>query len=169
MVELLLLTLVITVVVLSIRRGKPVVLDNPLVIRRPGQYHITLAPQLNRVQHFIEKISEHFFRSALPQGDIASHFFEVRDANIRIPGMDFYLMAAAYRGGELYFQAINPLPLSRDADSRVRQIREFSEAALAYHPPDHSAASGEADKLRGAVELTAQQLKISVKVLYEAG
>jgi len=166
MVELLLLTLVITVVVLSIRRGKPVILDNPLIIRRPGQYHITLAPQLNRAQRFIEKISDHFFRSPLPQGDIASHFFEVRDTNLHISGMDFYLMAAAYRGGELYFQAIHPLPLLRDADSHFKQIREFTEAVLAQHPLEHSVASDEADKLRSAVEMTAQQLKISVKILY---
>ena len=68
MVELFLLTLLVTLVVLVIRRGKPVVLDNPLIIQRPGQYHITLAPQLDRAQTFIEQISARFALSHPPQG-----------------------------------------------------------------------------------------------------
>ena len=48
--ESLLLITIVALVVLAIRRGKPVVLDNPVIIHRRGQYHITLAPQLNRAQ-----------------------------------------------------------------------------------------------------------------------
>jgi hypothetical protein len=78
------------------------------------------------------------------------------------------LLAAAYRGGLLYFQAIYPQPLLRDADSHLKQVREYSEAVLALHPLMHPAERDEIDKLRSAVEMAAQQLNISVKTLTEA-
>src|SRR3990170_4608780 len=168
MVELFLLTLLIILIVLSIRRGKPVVLDNPLIIQRPGQYHITLAPQLDRAQTFIEQIAARFSLSHPPQGELPSQFFEVRDP-VFAPEGSFYLLAAAYRGGLLYFQAINPQPLLRDADSHLKQVREFSEAVLALHPLEHPADGDEAGKLRIAVEMAAQQMNITVKMLPETG
>ncbi len=168
MVELFLLALLITVIVLSIRRGKPTVLDNPLIIQRLGQYHITLAPQLNRAQTFIEKIADQFALSPPPQGDLPSQFFEVRDRNVPAQEGSFYLLSAAYRGGLLYFQAINPQPLLRDADSHLKQLREFSEAVLALHPLEHPAPGDEVEKLRSAIEMAAHQLKIAVKMLTEA-
>lgn len=36
--------------------GKTPPLNNPLVIEHPGQYHMTLAPQLNLAQPFIEEV-----------------------------------------------------------------------------------------------------------------
>ena len=167
-VELFLLALLIGLVVLVIRGGKPVVLDNPLIIQSPGQYHITLAPQLDRAQTFIEQIAAQFVQSHPPQGELPSRFFEVRDRNVLAEGKNFYLLAAAYRGGMLYFQAINPQPLLGDADSHLKQVREYSEAVLALHPLVHPAERDEIDKLRSAVEMAAQQLNISVKTLTEA-
>ena len=168
MVELFLLTLLVTLVVLVIRRGKPVVLDNPLIIQRPGQYHITLAPQLDRAQTFIEQISARFALSHPPQGELPSQFFEVRDPGVLAREGSFYLLAVAYRGGLLYFQAINPQPLLRDADSHLKQIREFSGAVLALHPLEHPAGVDEAEKLRNAVETAALQMNVTVKMLPEA-
>ena len=167
MVELLLSALLITIVVLSIRRGKLTVLDTPLIIQRLGQYHITLAPQLNRAQTFIEKIAGQFALSHPPQGDLPSQFFEVHDHNVPAQEGGFYLLAAAYRGGLLYFQAINPQPLLRDADSHLKQLREFSETVLALHPLEHPAHGDEIEKLRSAVEMAARQLQITVKILTE--
>src|SRR4030067_2187277 len=60
--ELLLLITIVTRVVLAIRRGSPVAVDNPVIIHRRGQYHITLAPQLNRAQTFTEQIAGQFAR-----------------------------------------------------------------------------------------------------------
>src|SRR4030067_2305694 len=121
MVELFLLTLLIILIVLSIRRGKPVVLDNPLIIQRPGQYHITLAPQLDRAQTFIEQIAARFplpnpppqagdganesLREVFVKGALPSRFFEVRDPGVLAREGSSYLLAAAYRGGLLYFHA----------------------------------------------------------------
>ena len=208
MVELFLLTLLIILIVLSIRRGKPVVLDNPLIIQRPGQYHITLAPQLDRAQTFIEQIAARFSLShppnghgsnatpddetcharfplpnPLPQageganeslreffvkGELPSRFFEVRDPGVLAREGGSYLLAAAYRSGMLYFQAIDPQPLLRDSDSHLKQIREFSGAVLALHPLEHPADGDEAEKLRNAVETAAQQMNITVKTLADA-
>ena len=168
MVELLLLTLLVTLIVLSIRRGKPVGLDNPIIVQRPGQYHITLAPQLDRAQTFIEQISARFALSHPPQGELPSKFFEVRDHGVPAREGVSYLLAAAYRSGMLYFQAIDPQPVLRDADSYLRQIREFSGAVLALHPLDHPADGDEAEKLRNAVETAAQQMNITVKMLVDA-
>jgi len=167
-VELFLLALLIGLVVLIIRGGKPVALDNPLVIQSPGQYHITLAPKLDRAQTFIEQIAAQFVQSHPPQGDLPGQFFEVRDPDVFAQEGNFYLLAAAYRGGLLYFQAINPQPLMRDSDSHLKQVREFSEAVLALHPLEHPVDGDEAEKLRCAVEMTARQSNITVKILTEA-
>lgn len=166
--ELFLLIILVTLVVLGIRRGKPAVLDNPLIIQQPGQYHITLAPQLDRAQTFIEQAAGQFAQSHPPQGEIPTRFFEVRDSSVLPEDGSFYLLAATYRGGLLYFQAINPQPLLRDADSHLKQVREFSEAVLALHPLEHPAGGDEADKLRTAVEMAARQMKLTVKMLPEA-
>lgn len=168
MVELFLLTLLVTLIVLIIRCGKPERLDNPIIIQCPGQYHITLAPQLDRAQTFIEQIAARFALPHPTQGELPSQFFEVRDPGALAREGSCYLLAAAYRGGLLYFQAIDPQPLLRDADSHLKQIREFSGAVLALHPLEHPAGGDEAEKLRNAVETAAQQMNITVKMLADA-
>lgn len=167
MLELFLLTLLVTLIVLSIRRSKLAGMDNPIIIQRPGQYHITLAPQLDRAQTFIEQIAARFSLSHPLQGDLPCQFFEVRDPGVLAREGSCYLLAAAYRGGLLYFQAIDPQPVLRDADSHLKQIREFSGAVLALHPLEHPADEGEAEKLRNAVETAAQKMNITVKMLPE--
>ena len=57
MIELIILVILIALIVLAIRSGKSAALENPLIIERAGQYHITLAPQLNLAQSFIEAIA----------------------------------------------------------------------------------------------------------------
>jgi hypothetical protein len=166
-VELFLLVLLIGLVVLVIRGGKPKVLDKPLIIQSPGRYHITLAPQLDRAQNFIEQIAGQFAQSHPPQGELPGQFFEIRDPDVPAQEGKLYLLAVSYRGGLLYFQAIIPQPLLRDSDSNLKQVREFSEAVLALCPLEHPAGGNEADKLRKAVEMAAQQLKVSVKPLTE--
>ena len=167
LIELFLLMILITVVVLSIRCGKSGVLDKPVIVNRPGQYHITLAPQLERAQTFIEQIAARFALSDPPQADLPGQYFEVREPGAPAQGGSFYLLAAAYCDGLLYFQAINPQSLLRDSDSHVKQIRGFSEAVLEMHPLQNLAAGEETDKLCSAVETAAQQMNVNVKVLTE--
>ncbi len=165
--ESLLLITIITLVVLTIRRARPVILENPVIIQRPGQYHITLAPQLNRAQNFIEQIAGKFAQSHSPHGDVPGQYFEVRDPNVIARGESCYLLAVAVRGGMLYFQAINPQPLLRDADSHYKTLRKYSEAVLELHPLSEPVDEQGAEKLSGAVDTIASQMKIAVKVLHE--
>ena len=74
MYELFFLVLLITIVVLSMRRGK-IVVDRPLIFERAGQYHITLAPQLEGAQTFIEKIANQLTQAPPGQGELPSLFF----------------------------------------------------------------------------------------------
>ena len=167
MCESLLLITIITLVVLTIRRARPVVLENPVIIQRPGQYHITLAPQLNRAQTFIEQIAKQFAQLHPPQGDLPGQYFEVRDPKVFSQGESCYLLAVAMRGGILHFQAVNPQPLPHDADSHYQTVRKFSEAALEQYPPSEFAAERGAEKLCGVIDTIAGQMNIAVKVLHE--
>lgn len=153
MIELFLLVLLVTVIVLSIRSGARI--EEPAIIHKPGQYHITLAPQLTPAQSFIEQIAGQFLSSQLPHGDLVSLYCEVRD-----PSAQKYLLAIAWRGGMLYFQAIMP---PNDPDSYLNTLREFSEAVLVLHPAVESV--GKVDSLRAAVDAVATQSNIIVRVL----
>lgn len=161
--ELLLLTTIITLVVLTIRRGKPVILDNPVIIHRPGKYHITLAPQLNRAQTFIEAIVQQVGDMAQTASDSATQYFAVHDEKVFASGEKLYLLAVASRGGMLYFQAINPLPLLSDRDSHFKTVSEFSAAVLAEHPCGAESDGGRA--LQDAVLTVAQTMQIRVEAL----
>ena len=167
LVELFLLVLIMILVVLVIRSGSSKTLESPLIISSPGKFHITLAPQLGFAQSFIEQIAGSFAQTVQPQGDLPNVYFEVHDPGLHSQREKFYLLAAAYRGGLLYLQAIDPQPLLRDSDSHLKQIREFSEAVLVLHPLMHPVDEGEAVKLLDSVELAARQSNIAVKQLKE--
>src|SRR5487761_2630846 len=79
------------------RPGKTPPLENPLVIERAGQYHLTLAPRLNLAQPFIEAVAGQLALSSAQ--NIASQFFEVRDKQVVAHGYDFYLLAVSRRNG----------------------------------------------------------------------
>ncbi|MDO8351169.1 MAG: hypothetical protein Q7S94_08480 [Gallionella sp.] len=161
MYEALLLAVLVVLVILVMR--KPVLLDNPLIIQRPGHYHITLAPQLAHAKSFLELIAEKFSEAAPHEGELATQYFEVRATDA--PGAAHYLLAVGFRAGILYFQAIYPQPLLKDADSHYETVRRFSEQVMAQWAP----LAGNRDaSLRAAVEAAAQQLKIACDCLQEA-
>jgi len=166
MYELFILVVLITIVVLSMRRGKAV-MERPLIFERAGQYHITLAPQLEGAQMFIEKIANQLTQSPPSQGEFPSLFFEVRDSNMLAENTERYLLAFAYRGGTLYAQAINPQPLLRDDDSHLKQVQAFSDAVMALHPLKHPSNDAEIEILCRVVEKTAPQLNITVTRLID--
>ena len=166
--ESLLLITIITLVVLAIRRARPVILENPVIIQRPGQYHITLAPQLNRAQTFIEQIAKQFIQSHPPEKNLATQYLEVRDPYVFSRGESCYLLAVALRDGVLYFQAVNPKSLLHDADSHFKTLREFSESVLQHHSPSGPVDELGTEKLRAAVDTIANQMKIAVKTLQES-
>lgn len=161
--SLLLLTL-ITLVVLTIRRSKPIVLDRPLVISRPGKYHITFAPQLNPAQSFIEAIVNHAGDVA-HLADSAVCCYAVHDAKVANAKDKLYLMAVAVRSGILYFQAINPKPVLSDKGSHYQTMREFADAVLVEPPTKGEADEPSGQRLREAVLAAAQEREIKVETL----
>ncbi|MDO9010580.1 MAG: hypothetical protein Q7U78_02060 [Gallionella sp.] len=155
MYEALLLAVLVVLVILVMR--KPVTLDSPLIIQHPGQYHITLAPQLAHARSFLELITGKFAEAAPHEGDAATQYFEVRETEV--PGAARYLLAVGSRAGILYFQAINPQPLLKDADSHYETVRSFSEQVMVQLAPLAENRDA-AVSLRTVVEAAAQQLNI---------
>lgn len=166
--ESLLLITIITLIVITIRRARPVILENPVVIQRPGQYHITLAPQLNRAQTFVEQIAAHFSKTHPLQGDFPSRYFEVRDPRVFAKGANCYLLAVTLRDGLLYFQAANP-GKQTDETSHLKAIGEFSDAVLKQRSVAEPSDARSLKLLDDAVESVAKQLQIEVKPLVPAG
>jgi len=158
MFEAFFLAALVILVVLAIRPGKTAVFDNPVVIHRPGQYHATLAPQLDRAQNFIEHIARQFTESGLHAGDIATQYFEVHAGGQ-------YLLAVGFRSGMLYFQAI--MPLSSGADSHYKTLHQFSGQVMVHLPLTTPLGEQDAVILRAAVESAARQLQISCLRLQE--
>jgi len=137
-------------VILAIRPG--VKQGRPLIIHKAGLYHATLAPQLGRVQDLIGQIAGKFTAT----GDIASLQFKLHDSGGQ------YLLAAGFRGGMLYFQA---LPCKADSDCET--LHKFSDEVLINIPLVESQQGGIA--MRAAVEAAAMQLHIECQPLTNEG
>ena len=165
MVDLILAIILVTLVGLAIRRTRYVQLDNPIIIQRPGQYHIILASQLSPAQAFIEQIARKFILLHPPPGDLPSQYYEIREPMVVDYGESAYLLAITLRAGILYLQAINPRPLIYDADSHYKTLRAFSEAMLKQYPLSKSADEQWAEKLRASVDAIAGELNITAQAL----
>lgn len=161
--ELLLLVIIVTAVVLAIRRGKPAILDNPLVINSE-KYHLTLAPQLRDAQNFLERVVGQTEDIAPQAADSVTQCFAVYDEAVCPSGDKLYLLAVALRGGVWYLQAILPQPLLRDSDSHLKTISAFSALVLARHPATDSDPKI-AQKIHDAVMAVARTMCIRVVVL----
>jgi len=159
----------LTIITLSIlfliffRPGKTPPLDNPLIIERPGQHHMTLAPQLNLAQPLLEAISKEIRAQA--QEDCATQCFEVRDKQVKVNGQEFYLLAITRRNGMLYFQAIAPRPLVRDRDSHFNTLMEFAHAVLANVPAPDACNAEAGEQIATAANIAAQQHQVEIKRL----
>ncbi|WP_035382729.1 hypothetical protein [Ferriphaselus sp. R-1] len=136
MIELITLTILVTVVIALIRPGRTPPLDNPLVIERGGQFHSTLAPQLNLAQPLIEAIARRLLDDGLPPGDSETLCFEIRDAEVAAHGQKFYLLGLTRRNGMLYFQAIGPRPLvpDTDRDTPYKVLQDYAAQVLVNIP-----------------------------------
>ncbi len=154
-------TTIVTLAILFLiffRPGKTPPLENPLVIERPGQYHMTLAPQLNLAQPFVEEVAGRI--GGLPLPDCETKFFEVKDRHVTAHGFDFYLLAISKRNGMLLFQATRPV--SKDAN-HLQVIREFSQGVLARFP--EGGAQAPCDEIVSIVQQAAQARGIEVRML----
>jgi hypothetical protein len=81
LIEPFILTILTLLVIAIIRPGKTPPLDNLLTIQRPGQHHMTLAPQLNLAQPLLETISKEIRKHVQPQENSATQCFEARDSD----------------------------------------------------------------------------------------
>lgn len=127
MIELTLLTIAALVLLSLVRPGKTPPLANPLIIERPGRYRMTLAPQLNLAQPFIEEIVKQLDIPASSGQNSATLCFEVRDKEVNAHGKDLYLLTVTQHKGMLYFQAATP----QDGQTTdVATLRALATAAL---------------------------------------
>jgi hypothetical protein len=163
MIELLLLSILTTLVVLTLRRGKPVILENPLVIHRVGKYHITLAPQLNVALRFVESIAQQYLIPANAATDAETQYFMVYDAQVCTGQDKFYLLAVSLRKGILFFQAIQPQPLLYDSDSYLKTVQTFAAAVLIEQEPARNNEGKSA--VQQAVNNAAQAMSLTVQFL----
>ncbi|MDX8378541.1 MAG: hypothetical protein R8K48_00620 [Gallionella sp.] len=143
------------------RPGKTPPLENPLVIERPGEYHMKLAPQLNLAQPFIETLAKQIGPSAEAGLSSETKFFEVRDQQVKSHGFNFYLLAITLRNGMLYFQAARPL--SKEASEQVKTISDYSNEVLANVPD--SAEHVSCDHIVAAIQAVAQQRNMQIKAI----
>jgi hypothetical protein len=143
------------------RPGKTPPLQNPLLIERPGRYHLTLAPQLNLAQVFIEAVADKIAESAEAMQNSETYYFEVSDKQVAAHGYDAYLLAITQREGMLFVQAASPE--SNDQSVQLQTIRDFSHAVLARYPDDEAHGSGE--KIIAAVQTEAKRRDISIRML----
>ena len=112
------------------RPGKTPPLNNPLVIDRPGKYHVTLAPHLNLAQPLVEAIALQLLASPGRSGDSSTQYFEVRDKQVTSHGNEAYLLAITQRDGILYFQAAAPA----DDNDHLKTIGALSQHVLRRFP-----------------------------------
>ena len=163
MIETLTLITLSVLFLIFFRPGKTPPLANQLTIERPGQYHITLAAQLNLAQPFIEDIARQLGTSGSTGQDSTTQCFEVRDKNVTAHGHDFYLLAITQRNGMLYFQAARPQ--SEDPSSQYKTISAFAASVLARVPPAASHNAGANERIVAATAIVAQQCQIEIKRL----
>ncbi len=141
------------------RPGKTPPLQNLLVIERPGQYHLTLAPKLNLAQPFIEALANQIGSSGESDSGSLTRFFEVHDPQVVAHGFDFYLLALTQRAGMLYVQVAPPV----STDQNLQTISAFAQDVLKRFPDDEAIASG--DELVAAAQHMAESRGIRIKTL----
>jgi|APCry1669189101_1035198.scaffolds.fasta_scaffold00558_4 hypothetical protein len=144
------------------RPGKTPPLENPLVIERAGQYHLTLEPRLNLAQPFIEAVAAQLASSAVQ--NTATIFFEVRDKQVTAHGYDFYLLAITRRNGLWFFQAVRPA--SGEPSGQFKTVSEFSSAVLARFPLENEVMAG-GEEVVAAVQSVALARGVQVKRLLD--
>ena len=130
MIETLTLITLCILFLVFFRPGKTSPMNNPLVIERPGKYHVTFAPLLNLAQPFVEAVAQRLLESSIGSGNSATQFFEVQDVLVTAHGHATYLLAITKRDGMFYFQAAAPV----NNIDHLQTISEFSRKVLARFP-----------------------------------
>ncbi len=156
----------ITLIILVRRANRRVVLPNPVLLQREGEYSALLAPHLNTAQPLIEGFIQIMGTKHDATKNSTTQYFEVRDKHTTAHGHAFYLLAITLRGGMLYFQAISPRDLiNGDDDSHLKTAQEAS-ARILSHVPDQGVYHAELDSaIISAATAAAQKLGIGISHL----
>lgn len=145
------------------RPGKTPALENPLVIERPGQYLLTLAPQLNLAQPFAEGIAARLLSADRQDQSSETQYFEVRDPLVVAHGFEFYLLAITLRNGIWFFQAARPL--SHEPDEQFATLYQFAHGVLSGFPDEAIPSADWAKQISTAANDEAKARKILLKQL----
>ena len=161
MIETLTLITLSVFLLIYFRPGKTPPLDNPLLIERPGQYYITLAPRLNLAQPFIEAIAKRLATPVEPALYSKTQCFAVYDKQVTAHGYKHYLLAITQRNGALFFQGISPDPLL-DQDGLYDMLMEFYNATMASVPAIGLHSIEIDERIVSAVKIVAQQRQVEI-------
>jgi hypothetical protein len=145
------------------RPGKTPPLEKSLVIERVGQYHLTLAPQLNLAQPFIEALAAHLGSAVASEQNSETQFFTVRDKQVAAHGFEFYLLAITQRNGMWLFQAARPL--AKDDAEQLPVISEFAHDVLARFLLDEAPTIACGEEIVAAAQQVASLRGIQIKTL----
>lgn len=161
----------IALIILVRRASRQVVLPNPVLVQRDGEYSAVLAPHLNTAQPLIENFM-HTLRAQLnvikldANKNSTTLYFKIHDKHTTAHGHEFYLLAITLRDGILYFQAVTPRALdNNDEDSHLKTVQETSSRILA-NVPSHGTYYAEIDSaIITALTTAAQKQTIVVHPL----
>jgi len=158
MIETLTLITLCILYLVFFRPGKTPPLSNPLVINRPGKYHVTLAPHLNLAQPFVEAIAQQLIESTDRSGNSETQFFRVTDKHVTSHGHDTYLLAITQRDGLLLFQAAAPAV----GTDHLHTISEFAKVALEKFPPSDDPEVNIDQKIVSTAERVASTKRVEI-------
>jgi hypothetical protein len=158
MIETLTLITLCVLYLVFFRPGKTPPLSRPLVINRPGKYHMTLAPHLNLAQPFVESIAQKLLASSDRAAESRTQFFRATDKNVTSHGHDTYLLAITQRDGILLFQAAAP---QGDSD-HLKTISDFAQGVLSHFPSTGEPDTTVAKEIVSAVQQVASAHRIEV-------
>lgn len=161
MIETLTLITLSVLLLIYFRPGKTPPLDNLLLIERPGQYCITLAPRLNLAQPFIEAIAKELATAVDSALHSNTECFVVCDKQVAAHGYKHYLLAITQRNGMLFFQGISPDPLL-DQDGWYDMLMEFCNATMAKVPATGLHSIELDERIVSAVKMVAQQRQVEI-------
>lgn len=157
------LTIIVSLIVFTLigMRTRPRPLENPVIIQRHGDYHMTLAPKLNLITGFIERIAKHYRSLPAVEGDSEILCFEVRDPSLKRHGIETYLLAVTLRNNLLYFQALLPQPAAKDDNTPYKQIHDYALAVL-VNMPFGTLNAGNEQRISESIQQGTQGSEISV-------
>jgi len=164
MIETLTLITLCILYLIFFRPGKTPPLKNPLVIDRPGKYHITLASHLNLALPYIETIAHQLLEPDERTGDSNTLYFIVRDKDAAAHGHETYLLAITQRDSILFFQATAPSGNSE----HVQTISAFSHNVLARFPQSDEPDSSVDQEIIRVAQQVANQRGVKIAQIMQA-